>query len=120
MQEGKGYIGVELTNKIYCNYYINYGFIFKEIAEKPIKVSYKHWDTNWRLNVEVNGKTLLSINIENCLDANFLIIFENEVKEKILPYLTVQGIKLKIINNPDLIYSLPLKAQEFLGIVRVR
>lgn len=70
--------------------------------------------------MEVNGKTLLSINIENCLDANFLIIFENEVKEKILPYLTVQGIKLKIINNPDLIYSLPLKAQEFLGIVRVR
>ncbi|MBV7509031.1 DUF4304 domain-containing protein [Bacillus sp. sid0103] len=99
-----------------CTYYINYGFIFKEIAEKPIKVSYKHWHTNWRLNVKINGKALPSINIENCLDTNFLISFENEVKEEILPYITVEGIKRKINSNPVFKYGLYVQAQEFLEI----
>jgi hypothetical protein len=101
-----------------CTYYINYGFIFKALAEKPIKVTYKHWHTNWRMYVNVNGELLPSINIENDIDENFLISFENEIKQEILAYLTVEKIKYLIYCNPDFKYGLNLEAKDFLGIER--
>lgn len=98
-----------------CTYYINYGFIFKEIAEKPIKISYTHWHTSCRLAIKVNGEELHSFNIENNIDTDFLISFENKVTEEILSCLTVDGVKKKLNSNPEFIYSLYIEAKNFLG-----
>ena len=114
------YVIINLQKSNYDNtdYYIGYGYIFKEIVDEPINLSFQHWHTQSRFCININGKDNKPINIKDVVRSKLINSLGKEIEQKITSYLTVESFKKKLEEEPELLYTIYIEAKKLFGLIK--
>lgn len=115
-ETGELIIVVSTQKSNYDNsYYLNYGFLIKELSPELINPKDNQCDVFGRLSLNINGKMMSTADFENISCEEFESALKTSLNERIIPVLEF-GLPKYFEIFPTAISTVRLKAKNYLGL----
>ena len=96
------------------SYYLNYGFLIKELSPELVLPNDNQCDVFGRFNFNINGKVSQNVDFQNINSEEFSIALRMSLNERIKPVLDF-GINKYFEYFPSAILTVRAKAKKYLG-----